>query len=135
MIDMRNGYFSNNPVGLWVHVFRDLDVEGAQHRGRQEGVGGAGAEERIRADGTPIIKSQSDLDNLTAKGYVLHTRRSLETAGRHFVCPVIKDPRRGGIAPDAFLATVRRADGTPLPVEQAFVTDFESLRTTGDYPH
>ena len=26
------------------------------------------------------------------------------------------------------------AAGTPLPAEQGFVTDFESLRTTGDYP-
>lgn len=25
-------------------------------------------------------------------------------------------------------------DGTPLPAERALVTDFEALRTTGDYP-
>ena len=24
MIDMRHGYFSNNPLGLWVHVFVEL---------------------------------------------------------------------------------------------------------------
>ena len=54
--------------------------------------------------------------------------------GRYSICPVIKEPRRGGIRPDATLATVRRSDGTPLPAEQGFVTDFEAVRTTGDYP-
>ncbi len=53
--------------------------------------------------------------------------------GRYLICPVYTNPRDGAIAQDAFLATVRRSDGTPLPAEHGFVADFESLRTTGDY--
>ena len=45
---------------------------------------------------------------------------------------VIEDPRGGGIAPDAFLAFVRKADGTPL--EPDFVRFFTSLQTTGEFP-
>ena len=46
---------------------------------------------------------------------------------------MFKDPRNGGIAPDAFLATIRQEDGTPLPAEQHFVDDFLSLQETGDW--
>ena len=47
------------------------------------------------------------------------------------ICPVIEDPTDGGIAPDAFLITVRKADDTPL--EREFVVNFDSLQKTGDW--
>ncbi len=135
MIDMSHGYFSNNPLGLWVHVFVTWTAKALNTAAGKKALADLARKNGLALDGTPIIKSQSDLDSLTKNGYVLQTRRSPETTGRYFVCPVIKDPRNGGIAPDAFLATVRRTDGTPLPAEQGFVTDFEALRTTGDFPH
>jgi hypothetical protein len=48
---------------------------------------------------------------------------------RYSVCPVIKDPRDGGIARDQFLAYTRNADGSPL--EPEFLANFQSLQTTG----
>jgi hypothetical protein len=134
MIDMSNGYFSNNPLGLWVHVFVTWTSKAFDTATGRKALADLAARNGLALDGTPIIKSKSQLDSLTKDGLVVQTKRAPGTTGRYFVCPVIKEPRNGGIAPDAFLATVRRADGTPLPAEQQFVTDFESLRTTGDYP-
>ncbi len=84
-------------------------------------------------DGTPIIKTPSEVEDLTDEGFVTQTKRPSSEVGRYFICPGYKDPSDGAIAQDAFLATVRRSDGTPLPAERGFVADFESLRMTGDY--
>jgi hypothetical protein len=48
---------------------------------------------------------------------------------RYSICPVIKDPRDGGIARDQFLAITRKPDGTAL--EPEFLENFQSLQTTG----
>ncbi len=78
-----------------------------------------------------IIESKSDIDSLAKDGYVALIKRGTTETGRYFVCPVYQDPTNGAISPDAFLATVRRSDGTALPAEQGFVTNFQSLQTTG----
>jgi hypothetical protein len=44
------------------------------------------------------------------------------------ICPVVKDPTNGGIAPDNVLTPVRKPDGTPL--EPDFLVNFLSLQTT-----
>ena len=44
---------------------------------------------------------------------------------------MIEDPTDGGIAPDQFLAQPLKTDGTP--VEPAFLINFQSLQTTGDW--
>jgi hypothetical protein len=132
MLDMRNGYFSNNKLSLWIHVWVSYTSKAlttadgektladmAQHNGRD-------------LDGTPIIASVSEIDNLLSKGYITKQTRPLNDTLRYSICPVIKDPRSGGIAPDQFLAYTRKADGSPL--EPVFVKTFESLRTTGQAP-
>lgn len=133
MIDMRHGYFSNNPLGLWVHVFVNWTPKAFDTASGRRALARLAERNGLALDGTPIIKTKSELDEMTRSGLVTQTRRGVDQVGRWFVCPVIEDPRDGGIAEDAFLITVRRADGTPLPAEQAFVTNFESLRTTGDW--
>ncbi len=50
---------------------------------------------------------------------------------RYAICPVIEDPTDGGIATDQFLALPLKANGKP--VEPEFLTNFESLRLTGDW--
>ncbi|MBA3882434.1 MAG: hypothetical protein H0X73_06885 [Chthoniobacterales bacterium] len=56
-------------------------------------------------DGTAIIASVSEIDNLSSKGFIKKTLRPLSDPLRYVVCPVIKDPRDGGIAPDQFSLT------------------------------
>ena len=134
LVDMRHGYFSNNPLGLWVHVFVNWTPKAFNTAAGRAALNRLAGRNGRGLDGTPIIKNLSDLDTMTSGGFVTQTKRAASEAGRYFICPVFKDPRDGAIAEDAFLVTVRQSDGTPLPAEQAFVTDFESLRTTGDYP-
>ena len=133
MIDMRHGYFSNNPLGLWVHVFVSYTDAAFDTPAGREAL--AELEERngLALDGTPIITDIGELEDLEDKGFVKLQKRPKTAQGRYFVCPVFEDPRNGGITPDAFLATVRQEDGTPLPAEQHFVDDFMSLQETGDW--
>jgi hypothetical protein len=133
MIDTTNGYFSNNPLALWVHVFVNWTPAAFDTAAGRRALADLVARNGAALDGTPIIKTKSDLDQLAKAGLVTLQRRPVTTQGRWFVCPVLEDPRNGAIAPDAFLVTVRTADGDPLPAEQDFVTNFESLRTTGDW--
>jgi hypothetical protein len=46
---------------------------------------------------------------------------------RYAICPVIEDPTDGGIAPDQFFAQPLKTEG--IPVEPAFLTNFQSLQT------
>jgi hypothetical protein len=84
-------------------------------------------------DGTPIIASVTDIDNLFRKGYVTKRTRPLTDVLHYSICPVVKDPRNGGIARDQFLAITRKADGTPL--DPKFLADFNSLQATGQTTH
>ena len=133
LVDMRHGYFSNNPLGIWVHIFVNWTPKAFDTSAGRSALKALAARNGLALDGTPIIKTLSDLDKMTSAGYVTQTKRPATATGRYFICPVYKDPRDGAIAPDAFLVTVRRSDGTPLPAEQGFVDDFDSLRTTGDF--
>jgi hypothetical protein len=47
------------------------------------------------------------------------------------ICPAIPDPRAGGIAPDAFLDTVRRPNGVPLDIH--FNLNFACLKIFGAF--
>jgi len=134
VIDMRNGYFSNNPLGLWVHVFVNWTPKAFDTAAGRNALNAMAQRNGRALDGTPILKNVSDIDTMVQAGYATKTRRPATVQGRWFICPVFKDPRDGAITKDAILATVRRTDGTPLPAERIFVTEFEALRTTGDFP-
>jgi len=73
------------------------------------------------------------LDNLFSRGYITKSVRPFGDTLRYAICPVTEDPRRGGIAPDQFLAYTTRLDGSPL--EPFLVANFESLRLTGEGVH
>ena len=128
MLDMRNGYFSNNKLALWIHVWvsytNKVNTTDGQKIMRDM------AEKNGRdLDGTAIIASVSEIDNLYSKGYITKVTRPLQDTLRYSICPVIKDPRDGGIARDQFLAYTRKPDGTAL--EPEFLENFQSLQTTG----
>ena len=129
ILDMRNGYFSNNPLGLWIHVWVSFTNAALNTADGQKTLNDLARKNGRDLDGTPIISNVSDLNNLFQKGYVAKRTRPLTDVLRYSICPVIKDPRNGGIAPDQFLAFTRKPDGSPL--EPKFVQNFESLRTTG----
>ena len=84
-------------------------------------------------DGTPIIKTLSELENLFSKGFAAKRFRNPNGSEgpMYGICPVVKDPKNGGIPLDTTLSFVRKPDGTPL--EPYFVTNFDSLKFTLDW--
>jgi hypothetical protein len=133
LVDMRHGYFSNNPLGIWVHVFVSYTDKAFNTPAGRKMLADLADRNGLDLDGTPIIATTSELDSLKSKGLVALQKRPQTEQGRYFLCPAFKDPRDGGITSDAFLVNVKREDGTALPAEQHFVDDFESLRDTGDW--
>jgi hypothetical protein len=134
LVDTSRGYFSNDPLALWVHVFVSYTDKAFNTQAGKKALADLVARNGLALDGTPIIKTLSDLQSLTKQGFVSQQKRPLDVQGRYFVCPVYKDPREGAIRLDAFLATVRQQNGQPLPAEQHFVDEFNSLQKTGDWP-
>lgn len=135
IVDMRNGYFSNNPLGLWLHVWVSYTDRAFNTAEGQKALADLQKKNGLALDGTPIIKTLSDLDNLLSKGLAAKRFRNPNgSEGTMYgICPVIKDPTGGGIAQDNVLGVVLKADGTPL--EPEFVRQFNSLKNTGDWAH
>ena len=130
LLDMRNGYFGKDPLGLWLHTWINFTPKARTAAGKK--ALNAIARKNGRAlDGTPIIATLSDIDSLFSQGYITKATRPDTDPLRYAICPVIKDPTDGGIATDQFLALPLKTDGTP--VEPDFLTNFESLRLTGDW--
>jgi hypothetical protein len=135
IVDLRNGYFSNNPLGLWVNVFVGFTPAASNTAKGRQALATLAARNGRDLDGTPVIRTVSEINSLTAQGFVTQRTRPADgSAGpRYTICPVLEDPRDGAIPLDAFLAVVRRADGSVLPASQEFVTNFVSLQQTGDW--
>ena len=133
MLDMRNGSFSNNPLGLWTHVWVSYTERAFNTSDGKKTLEDLRKRNGTSLDGTPIIKTLSELDNLFSKGLAAKRLRNPDGSegAVYSICPVVKDPTDGGIAPDQFLAYTRKPDGTPL--EPYFVRNFDALRFTGDW--
>jgi hypothetical protein len=131
LLDMRNGYFGADPLGIWIHKWVNFTPKALTTRAGKQFLNRLAKKSGKSLDGTPIIASTSDIDDLLSKGYITVTTRPETDPLRYAICPVIEDPTDGGIALDQFLALPLKSDGTP--VEPDFLENFESLRTTGDW--
>lgn len=133
LLDMRHGYFGADPLGLWIHKWVNFTPSALNTSAGRQFLSSLARENGKALDGTPIIATTSDIDNLLSRGYITITTRPAIDPLRYAICPVIEDPTDGGIARDQFLAITRKPDGAP--VEPDFLVNFESLRTTGDWAH
>lgn len=133
--DMRNGYFSNNPLGIW-KIMHVRYTPAAFTPAGQQRLAELAARNGTDLDGTPLVKTLSELDDLRGRGLVSVT--AIPTDGSAgppwFMCPVLKDPRNGAIAADAHFTQTVRANGQPNPGEAIFKTTFDSLQRTGRFP-
>src|ERR1044072_9202904 len=129
MLDMRNGYFSNNKLALWLHVWVSYTDKAINTAAGRQALNDMARRNGRDLDGTAIIATVSEIDNLFNKGYITKTTRPASDVLRYSICPVIKDPRDGGIARDQFLAYTRKPDGSAL--EPEFLANFVSLQTPG----
>lgn len=129
ILDMRNGYFSNNKLGLWLHTWVSYTSRAVTTPDGIRTLNDMARRNGRDLDGTAIIATVSEIDNLFSRGYITKTTRPLNDVLRYAICPVIRDPRDGGIARDQFLAYTRKPDNSPL--EPEFLENFLSLQTTG----
>lgn len=131
VLDTRHGFFSNDKLGLWTHVWVSYTPAALTTSDGQKTLADLARHNGTDLDGTPLITGVNDIEDLAKKGLITLTQRPLSDPLHYSICPVVKDPRKGGIAVDQFLNVTRKADGTPL--EPHFLANFESLRTTGDF--
>jgi len=131
VLDTSNGFFSNNPLGLWIRVWVNYTDRAFNTSDGKKMLADLAQKNGIAKDGTPIIRNKSEIENLYSKGFV--TKLTRNDTLRYSVCPVLKDPRDGGIAPDATFNPSRRLDGTLL--EPWIYSAFQSLQKTGDWPN
>jgi hypothetical protein len=131
LFDTRDGYFSNDPLGMWVAVWVVYTPKAFTAEGRKE-LDPIAATNGRDLDGTAILTSPSQIDNLVSKGFIeLRTRPVDDPVFRWVICPIPDDPRDGFIRADAFIRDVKRSDGSP--VFPALGNNFRCLQQSGDW--
>ena len=126
LMDLRHGYYSNNPLGIWVLKFGVYTEKAKQRKNSHKVLRKLARKNGVGSDGLPLIRTRSELRKLKKKKLLKVVTRPL-TGGlpRYSICPAYKDPRDGVI----------RADNFPLPgSEQDALEALESLQTTGNCP-
>lgn len=77
VFDTRDGYFSNNPLGLWILAFPIYTPKAFTDQGRAV-LDPIAAVNGRDLDGTPILTSASQIDDLASKGLVEIRTRPLD---------------------------------------------------------
>lgn len=133
LFDTSGGYFSNDPLQLWIIKFVMWTDAAFNTQAGRRALADLAEENGLSADGTPIVKDLSDLEDLIDDGFVelIAVAQDGSEGFQYVVCSIYKDPRDGAITDDAFLILVPRADGSD--VDPMLRADFESLKATGDY--
>lgn len=130
IIRVGDSYFTKNPLGLGIVTLIEYTERIHTRRGQMI-LAELAWRNGYSLDGTPIIRTAPEVADLTAQGMV--TQRVRDVDGLPFAAAkVIQYPERRGIAPDAFLLTVKQQNGEPLPSEQFFETKFECLKGSQD---
>jgi hypothetical protein len=129
LIHLRDGYFEKNFLGLSVQVYVEFTDRIYTAGGRLE-MEALAARNGVSADGTPIIKTAQEIEDLTQKNYVTQKIKGLDNPADppYAIARVIKNPTYGAIAPDAFLL-----NDLGLDAEMNFVQQFECLQTEGKW--
>ncbi|HEX7050434.1 MAG TPA: hypothetical protein VF188_09560 [Longimicrobiales bacterium] len=133
LFDTRGGYFSNDPLQLWVIEFvMWTDAAFNTPEGRAA-LADLAEENGLSADGTPVVTDVGDIEDLVDDGFVELIERAKDGSEGFpwVICNIIPDPRDGAIAEDAFLVLVPNADGTD--VTPSLRDDFECLQEDGDF--
>jgi len=78
LFDTRHGYFSNNPLGLWILVFVSYTDKAFETEEGLDALFELADENGLNLDGTPIIKTVGDLEDLEEDGFVQFRTRDLD---------------------------------------------------------
>src|SRR5260370_41002304 len=75
MFDTRLGYLVKNPLALWRFTFVSFTNAALNTARGQAALAEMAARNGTDLDGTPILKTSSEIDDLVAQGYVLLRQR------------------------------------------------------------
>ncbi len=116
IVDLSGGYFSTIRWGFGCTFGLATRPPLSTHATDKKMLADLQNKNGLALDGTPIIRTLSELNNLLSKGFAAKRLRNADGSEGPMsgICPVIKDPTNGGIAPADTLAFVKKADGTPL---------------------
>lgn len=130
LADMRNGYFSNDPLGIWrIKLVRFTPAAFTTREGREE-LADIAEDNGYDVDGTPLIKTMSEIERLHDRGLVTIEIPPMDgPALRWFLCPVIEHPEGGSITHDGTLGVTAGTSDT-----QTFINLFESMRSAPPPP-
>lgn len=78
MFDTRNGYFTNNPLGLWIMTFVSYTDKAFNTPDGQKALAALAQQNGLDLDGTPIITLADDVDKLAKAGFVALRTRKLD---------------------------------------------------------
>ena len=124
-MDLRGGYFSNNPLGLWVLIFPIYTEDAINQMDTHPLLLEMSEENGLDTDGTLLIRTRGDLRKLHREGLLDLVKRPVHGGlPRYSICPTYKDPRDGAIRSDSILLPDPSLD-LPWP---EFAEAFESLR-------
>jgi len=131
VIDLKDGYFDKNPLGLSVQVEVRFTARVNMDDGQKE-LTALAEKNGLSLDGTPIIKTIEEIQDLTRKGLVTQVIKGLDnpSAASYVVGKVIQKPEAGAIAPDAFLVTIQQADGERFHADAEFIRKFNCLKNS-----
>src|SRR6266849_6021023 len=73
-----DGYFVNNPLGLWSAVFVSYSPAAFNTAAGQKALAALAAKNGTDLDGTPIIRTPKELDVLELKGFATEQRRNVD---------------------------------------------------------
>jgi hypothetical protein len=130
LINLRDdGYFEKNYLGLSVQVVVEFTDLIYTEEGQRE-MGALADRNGYSGDGTPIIKTALEIEDLTQKNYVTQKIRNLYNLSEppYAIAKVLQNPQGGAIAPDAFLL-----NNLGLKAEENFVRQFECLQAEGKW--
>ena len=134
VVDLTNGYFSNDPLGAWQVNIVHYTPAAFNTPAGQAALADLAAENGYTLDGTPVIKTLSDIENLLADGLITVVIPPDDgSALRWFMCPIPQDLTDGTIAPDAEVTVTMLDNGLPLPAAAEHVREFHCLQQFGDF--
>ncbi len=127
LIDLRDGYFEKNLLGLSVQVLIEFTDRIYTADGQQE-MALLAKRNGFSGDGTPIIKTVAEIEELTRKNLITQKIKGLDDPAEapYAIAKVIENPQRGAIAPDAFLL-----NNIGIRADQTFIEQFECLQAEG----
>ena len=133
VFDTDTTYFCRDIMNLWRITYTFFTANAFTQQG-QAILAPFAQKNGLNSDGTPIINTTADIDNLTAQGIMQQIQPNEDGSQgiAWIVCVVLADPTNGTITPDAFLVTVN-FPGTSNPVSPQFVTQFNCLQSTGNF--